>query len=218
MRVIMIFAALGLLALVLTIAAFPLLGHFGLPFSTSSSEWANFGTYLGGVAGPLLSFLALIAVAWTVRLQYDLLRRDLEKQTSDQHIRWLEAIYRDLLDVMSAPLRSAHGSEPTTTRAVLHREVDRAIADPAILKARLEELLKLLTQYCQAVALYRENVTEFFDTRIFLDRGARILDHLKPFLPVLGTNAAITIEFCDMHLRGQTERQNPEALRRNTRA
>jgi hypothetical protein len=29
MRVIMIFGALGLLALVLTIAAFPLLGHFG---------------------------------------------------------------------------------------------------------------------------------------------------------------------------------------------
>jgi len=218
MRVIILYAALGLLVLVLTIAAYPLLGHFGFPFSTSSNEWANFGTYLGGVAGPLLSFLALIAVAWTVRLQYDLLRRDSEKQTSDQHVRWLEAIYRDILDLMHAPLRLAHGPESTTTWAVLHQEVDRAIANPAILKTRLDELLKLLTQYCQAIALYRENVTEFFDARIFQDRGARFLDRLKPFLPVLGNNAAIQIEFCDMHLRGQTERQNPEALRRNTRA
>lgn len=218
MRAIILFTALGLLALALTIAAYPLLGHFGFPFATNSSEWANFGTYLGGVAGPLLSFLALIAVAWTVRLQYDLLRRDLEKQTSDQHIRWLEAIYGDILDLMSAPLRSTHGAESTTTRAVLHLEVERATADPAILKARLHELLKLLTQYCQAVALYRENVTEFFDARIFQDRGARILDRLKPFLSVLGSNTAIQIEFCDMHLRGETERQNPEALRRNTRA
>jgi hypothetical protein len=75
-------------------------------------------------------------------LQYDLLRRDLEKQTSDQHIRWLEAIYRDILDLMNAPLRSAHGAEPTTTWAVLHQEVARTVADPVILKARLDELLK----------------------------------------------------------------------------
>jgi len=217
MRVIMLFAGLGLLALVLTIAAYPILGQFGFPFSTTSSEWANFGTYLGGVAGPLLSFLALIAVAWTVRLQYDLLRRDLEKQTSEQHVRWLEAIYRDILDLMNAPVRSAHGAESTTTWAVLHQEVDRTTADPTILKSRLDELLKLLTQYCQAVALYRENVTEFFDARIFQDRGARILDHLKPFLAVLSNNAAIPIEFCDMHLRGQMKRGEPEALRRKTR-
>ena len=46
----------------------------------------------------MLSFLALIAVVWTVRLQYDLLRRDHEKQTAEQHIRWIEGIYRDILD------------------------------------------------------------------------------------------------------------------------
>jgi hypothetical protein len=218
MRVILLFSTLGLVALVLTIAAYPLFGQFGLPFSTSSGEWANFGTYLGGVAGPLLSFLALIAVAWTVRLQYDLLRRDLEKQTADQHVRWLEGIYRDILDLLKEPLQCAQGTDSTTTWAVLHLEVDRAITNPVILKARLDELLKLLTQYCQAVALYRANVTEFFDARIFQDRGARILDRLKPFLSILGSNAAVPIEFCDMHLRGQTEREIPEALQRRTRA
>jgi hypothetical protein len=215
--VILAFALGGLLVLTGTIGAYVLFGGFGPTFSPNSVEWANFGSYLGGVAGPMLSFLALMAVVWTVRLQYDLLRRDHEKQTADQHIRWLDGIYRDILDLLNAPLRSDGGAESTTTWAVLHQEVDRSIPNQGILKARLEELLKLITQYCQAVALYRENVTEFFDARIFQDRGARILDTIKPFLSLLGPNAAVPIEFCDMHLRGETKRATPEALRRKTR-
>jgi hypothetical protein len=214
---IFLFALAGFLVLAGTIAAYSFLGDFGRTFSPNSVDWANFGNYLGGVAGPLLSFLALMAVAWTIRLQYDLMRRDHEKRTADQQIRWLEGIYRDILDLLNAPLRSEGNAEPTTTWAVLHEEVDRSTPNPRILKARLEELLKLITQYCQAVALYRENVSEFFDTRIFQDRGARLLDSIKPFLSILGANATVPIEFCDMHLRGETKRKIPRALRRRTR-
>lgn len=215
--IILLFALGGLLVLGCTVAAYILLGGFGPAFSPNSIEWANFGNYFGGVAGPMLSFLALLAVVWTVRLQYDLLRRDYEKQTADQHIRWLEGIYRDILELLNTSLPLNVGSESTTTRAVLYREAEQTTVNQKILKSRLEEVLKLVTQYCQAVALYRENVSEFFDARIFQDRGARILDNIKPFLSLLGPNAAIPIEFCDMHLHGETQRQNPEALRRNTR-
>ncbi len=52
----------------------------------------------------------------------------------------------------------------------------QSAANEHILKARLEELLKLLGQYCEAVALYRENVTQYFDAKIHQDRAARILD------------------------------------------
>jgi hypothetical protein len=214
---ILLFALGGLLVLAGTIGAYALLGGFGRALSPNSIEWANFGSYVGGVAGPMLSFLALMAVVWTIRLQYDLLRRDHEKQTADQHIRWLEGIYRDILDLLNTSLRLDGGAETTTTRAVLHQEVHPSTTNQTILKARLEELLKLITQYCQAVALYRENVSEFFDARIFQDRGARILDRIKPFLWLLGPNAAVPIEFCDMHLRGETQRQTLEALHRETR-
>lgn len=64
------FALLGLAILVGTIVAYLWLGGFAPTLSGHSADWANFGTYVGGVAGPLLSFLALIAVVWTVRLQY----------------------------------------------------------------------------------------------------------------------------------------------------
>lgn len=47
--------------------------HIGRPhnfaFSTASSEWSNFGSYAGGVLGPLFSFLAFAGVLLTNWLQ-----------------------------------------------------------------------------------------------------------------------------------------------------
>lgn len=212
------FALLGLAILVGTIVAYLWLGGFAPTLSGHSADWANFGTYVGGVAGPLLSFLALIAVVWTVRLQYALLQRDRERQLADQHIRWLDAIYRDMQEVLSSPLAMTTGDASLTTlRSVLEKEANAAAVNPVLLKTRMSELMELLGQYCEAVALYRDNITEYFDLKIFADRGARMLDRIKPFHATLGTMSPITIEFCDMHLRGDRTRKNPEALTRRTR-
>ena len=44
-------------------------GQFRGPFTGNPAEWGHFGEFVGGFAGPLLSFLALIAIILTVRLQ-----------------------------------------------------------------------------------------------------------------------------------------------------
>lgn len=213
---VIIFALLGLAILAGTIGAYIWLGGFDPTLPHQSADWANFGTYVGGVAGPLLSFLALIAVVWTLRLQYQLLDRDRERQLADQHVRWLDAVYRDMQEILQAPLATVNGGA-TTLHAVLDKDADAAAISPALFKARLTELMELLGQYCQAVALYRDNITAYFDLKIFSDRGARILDRIKPFHTVLGNMSAISIEFCDMHLRGDRSRDQAEALTRRTR-
>lgn len=48
--------------------------HFVGGFSTQSADWSAFGSYTGGILGPLISFLTLGAVLRTVYLQRDLLR------------------------------------------------------------------------------------------------------------------------------------------------
>lgn len=215
---IIVFALLGLVIIVSTIGAYLWLGGFASTLSNHGADWANFGNYVGGVAGPLLSFLALIAVVWTVRLQYELLQRDRERQLADQHIRWLDAIYRDIQDVLQSSLATTTGDAATTTlRATLENEANVASVRPEALKTHVVELMALLAQYCEAVALYRDNITEFFDLKIFVDRGARILDRIKPFHALLGTMSPITIELCDMNLRGDRSRKKPEALTRRTR-
>src|ERR1700722_7822167 len=95
-----IFALLGLAVLASTIGSYLWLGGFALTLSHQSAEWANFGTYVGGMAGPPLSFLALIALVWTVRLQSRLLGMEARKQRADQQLRWLEAIYAEMLHVL----------------------------------------------------------------------------------------------------------------------
>ncbi|MBB5360894.1 hypothetical protein HDE76_004146 [Rhodanobacter sp. ANJX3] len=215
---VIVFALLGLVVLAGTLAAYHWLGGFGSPFSHHVSDWANFGTYVGGVAGPLLSFLALIAVVWTLRLQYALLERDRERQMADRHVRWLEAVYKDMQDVLHAPLVTTLGAGAVTSiHAVLTKEVDVKAVNSVFFKTRIAELMGLLSQYCEAVALYRDNITAYFDLKIFVDRGARVLDLIKPFNAALGTMSPITIEFCDMHLRGERSRKEPEAMKRRTR-
>ncbi len=205
-------------ALVLAVAAsaYFLFGGFSLLPPSTPAAWSNFGSYLGGVAGPGLSFLALLAVVDALRLQRAQLEVEQQRQLSEQHIRWLDALYADIKEALSASAPSSDGSR-VSVRSVLDHGVDVASLDQAVLKDRLADLMTLLVQYCQAVALYRDNISAFFDVTIFADRGARILDKLKPFLGLLGNTSAVGIEFCDMHLRGVRERTQPEAMKRSTR-
>lgn len=47
--------------------------QFGGGYSPKSDDWSAFGSYMGGVLGPLVSFLTLVAVVRTVYLQRELL-------------------------------------------------------------------------------------------------------------------------------------------------
>lgn len=42
-------------------------------FSNVSADWSNFGSYIGGILSPMVSFVTLLAVLRTVYLQRDLL-------------------------------------------------------------------------------------------------------------------------------------------------
>lgn len=42
-------------------------------FSSESADWSNFGSYIGGLLGPAISFVTLLAVLKTVYLQRELL-------------------------------------------------------------------------------------------------------------------------------------------------
>lgn len=178
----------------------------------SLQDWANFGTYVGGVAGPLLSFVALVAVARTLHLQRTTLELDQARQLADQHLRWLDGLYKDIQEALDARV-----SPETNLRVVLDGEVEASGVDQKRLSARLDNMMQLLAQYCRAVDLYRDNISEFYDLQIYADRGGRILDAIKPFHGYLGGMIQPTIEFCDMHLRGETERAEPEAMKRSSR-
>lgn len=61
-------------------------------FSTNSADWSAFGGYIGGILGPLVSFLTLGAVLRTVYLQRDLLNTQKAEfiKLSDQQVASLQ--------------------------------------------------------------------------------------------------------------------------------
>lgn len=56
--------------------------RFSGTLAVTSVEWANFGGYIGGVFGPLVSFVTLLAVLKTVYMQRELL--DVQKHEFNQ--------------------------------------------------------------------------------------------------------------------------------------
>lgn len=59
---------------------------FGGELSSNSSDWSNFGSYIGGVFGPLVSFVTLLAVLKTVYLQRELLDTQRDEFKSMQNL------------------------------------------------------------------------------------------------------------------------------------
>ncbi|WP_282807435.1 hypothetical protein [Hafnia alvei] len=53
------------------------------PVSEKTSDWSNFGSYIGGVAGPILSFISIILVIETI------------KQTQNNHKEQISLIIRE---------------------------------------------------------------------------------------------------------------------------
>lgn len=110
-----------------------------------------------------------------MHLQRAALELEQARQFADQHLRWLDAIYSDILEA-----RSARVSPDITLGEILDGDADASQVERKRFAGRLESLLQLVVQYCQAVNLYRDDISEFFDARIYTDRGGRLLDSIKP--------------------------------------
>jgi hypothetical protein len=56
-------------------------------FSRESSEWANFGTFLGGVLSPALAFAALVGLVMTIKQQGDAAKREGEVTDNESYFK-----------------------------------------------------------------------------------------------------------------------------------
>lgn len=213
------------LVIYFTLGAVILVGTIGSYFFVGTAEQSNpasfdlagFGSYFSDVAAPLLSFLALIAVADSLLLQRASIERDHERQLEEQHLRALDEQFRDIAELLDRPLTSTSDGLMTLRLLLEGAATDEQTESPYF-RNRLSELLSLVAHYCEMVALYRENVSPYFDTKMYRDRGGRLLDSIKPFANHLDPLDGATIEFSDMHLRGDSRRGHSEAMHRSSRA
>lgn len=102
------FLLFSVLCLTLSVVVAVLLyrSKFGGGLSLISSEWSNFGAYIGGIFGPLVSFVTLLAVLKTVYMQRELL--DVQKD----EFKSMNALQQQTFDSQSSQMiRAASDAE-----------------------------------------------------------------------------------------------------------
>lgn len=142
----------------------------------ATKDLADFGTYFGGVAGPLLALLTVVGLALTMMMQNRQIEQVAEANIKDQHVRMLTENGHDL-----AAMEAQHLDANVTLGDVLSGRGQLGRANAGQFKILLPRYVEVLGFYALGVALYRDNVSPDFDCKVFERRGLRLLDRVAPF-------------------------------------
>ena len=180
-------------------------GNFTGPLSASSADWANFGDFIGGVVGPMLSFLSVALLIITIGQQSDANEIARKEQLASQHIRLLGDLLNEVKALLNEPVRVTQGgTEPLKTALRSGLRIEPAGGET------VAELVFLVFRYCEAVALYRDNITAHFDCKAYEMQGSRLIDQLRRSSQLLDANQRIQLEFADMHVKGELHRKHAQ--------
>lgn len=197
---------IGLLLIAAVCGAYYAHVGFDKVISTSGEDWSRFGDYFGGVAGALLSFISILLLVYNIHLQSEqlsdaqreMLKRDLlahVTKADEEIMHWLER-------KIAVPSREGEAVE---FGDVVWGMLDPSYVNPKEFKLATERLLKLTFLYCEALALYRDNIDPYFIFKYHRQKAQTFLDFLKQHKNLLGQMAVPTLQFCQMHLDGKSE-------------
>ena len=174
--------------------------------SHNATDWANFGAYFGGVAGTFLAFISILLLVYTLVLQ--------GKQLADaQH----EMRKRDLLahvtkaDDEIGNWLSRQIALPSLSGATVEfGDVVWGLLEPKQVDAKefkraVVRLHVLTCLYCEALALYRDNIDPYFIFKYHRQKAESLLKFLTEHRELLGQMAGPSLQFCQMHLDGKHE-------------
>jgi hypothetical protein len=176
----------------------------GQALSNHGEAWAFFGEYFGGVAGPLLSFISILLLVYTVNLQ-------IQQQSRIQE----ETLKRDVLAHISKAdkeidqwLRRKLATNTISDQTVEFGDVVWGILPDTLVSTRefkpaVIRLNRLTFLYCEALALYRANINEHFIFRYHKQKAQSLVDFLKAHEALLPVNERPALHFAQMHLDGE---------------
>jgi hypothetical protein len=188
---------LGVASVVVIAVAAPYFANFHGPWSADAEDWARFGTYFGGVAGPFLALISVVGLVLTLLLQNRQIVEGEKKALAELHVRSLGELTRDLETIEGKEI--GHGAtvgeildEPSKLNAGL---------DGKAFTRWLRQFAELLQSYSATVAMYRDNVQPYWDVKTFEARGLRNLERLRPHLQLLGPLAPVGAHIIEGHLK-----------------
>jgi uncharacterized membrane protein len=201
---ILAFLLTGLLLIAAVVGVFFNFVNLGKPALSDGQYWALFGTYFGGVAGPLLTFLSILLIVYTVNQQsnqiasadHETLKRDLLAHITkaDEEIdHWLQ---RQL------PMPRPDGLTVEFGDIVWGLANSNCASSPEF-RVAIDRLHYLTSLYCEALGLYRDNIDPHFIFAYHRKKAESLLAFLMKHRDHLGPMSGPSLAFCQMNLDGQ---------------
>lgn len=197
-KIVLVFAA-GVALIVGLAVAFYLSVGVGLPLSNAGDDWADFGSYFGGVAGALFSFLSVLLLVYTVHQQ----GKQIESAKDEaQRLKLLEYVSKaddEIERWLRRQLMSKQGRE------IEFGDVVWGVVKPSYVElkefsAALTRLHKLTCAYCAALALYQDNVDPYFIFSLHRQKAEELLDFLENHISQLDQMAGPSLAICRSHI------------------
>lgn len=162
-------------------------------------DWQSLGSFMGGVAGPLLIVMLIVFVVYSLRQQSSFLA-DLAKENSRlDMLRHLNKLDDEISHVLmrEVPVEGAH-------RVELGDFVDGLVQVTPLsgtdYKGLINKLLKLTADYCEALDVYRSEVQDQFAYKIHLQRAKELTEFLQKNPNFLNPMAKQVLGYCKMHI------------------
>jgi hypothetical protein len=191
----LVLAGVGIALLIF--ASYFFFGRFLPVPSTENADWGAFGSYFGGIAGPVFTFFSALLIAATIRQQ----RQEMIKQDM---LRYIMKIDEDISHLLT------RGIHVGNNRYVELGDMVSGIESPAgfheqSYRAALERLMRLTALYCEAIALYRANVDGYFIFKAYQQRARELVAYLEQRTNYLNPMAGPALGFCKLHLEGSAD-------------
>jgi uncharacterized membrane protein len=196
----LLLSLVGLLVLVAVALAFYIVVGQHAAISQSPADWATFGEYFGGTAGPLLAFVTVVLIVYTVyqqSLQIDDARRENQKRDL---LLYVSRADEEIERCLKRKLHAEHNPTEVEFGDIVWGAVAHTYVNKREFEASITRLHKLICQFSLAIALYRDNVDTYFVFRHYRDKALELIAFLEQHLNQLQSMAGPSLAICKGHL------------------
>lgn len=163
-------------------------------------DWSDFATFFGGLLGPLVLWVILFLLLYSLRQQKRELINMVRESRSQDRLRCLQQFENDLTHV----LRREFSSADATRRIEFSDYIDGAVPFPRVpdpyFKSSLEKLLRVAANYCETIGAYRADLRGNFLFDIHCARARELVSGLDKLKEHFSPIARQALTFCKAHL------------------
>lgn len=197
MKKLIIITLVGLLALTLCAGAFYFYVGAGRNISPNGADWSDFGGFYGGVVGPILSFISIILLVYTINQQSEANKHTSDEITKLDMLRYMSGSEQEIESWLKTELASRQSNKEVQLGLIVWGVVKPDYVNQQELGACLERLLKLTCTYCSSIAIYEANVDPYFIYKQHYSKATELIAFLKQHIALLGQMAGPSLAMCE---------------------